>query len=480
MDPITNGNGWKLEVVRGKDAGRVFALGVGEVVIGNAPGEGSGLDLASQESASSPRRMAARHASLDCSPKGLTLRDLESPGGTFVNRQRVLPGQAKPLQPGDVIQLGGVQLKVVGAQAPTAPSTQAPISTHSGSNLGAFTYAIPGGPTCRSWDDVLTASAQRWSVLREELVSGKLAGFLVSIGRGELAPSPRTPGTPDERLDAWLGSLPTTKEARPELDVHPSRLVIRVTPGGGTIRRSVQVANVGLRLMKSTATVEPTGVPWLKLEAPFAGQTFVTLEGTDVWLEVAIPEKLPAPLTAELVIDGNGGSKRIKVILEAKPVSGEVIETSSPSGAEAPSNLTFSDLIARQSPVARVATWSFAALVVRLLVGVASGSIGADAMTASGGDSPRLVGVAVMLAGVGGLLGGVLASRRGGPREIPTGAFAGGFAGVIGAAALVACCRSVEPFLGGWSTSIIAVCGLWGMIGAALAGLSILFVKRKS
>ena len=36
MGSTLNGNGWKLEVVRGKDAGRVFALTSGEVVLGNA------------------------------------------------------------------------------------------------------------------------------------------------------------------------------------------------------------------------------------------------------------------------------------------------------------------------------------------------------------------------------------------------------------------------------------------------------------
>ena len=52
-----------------------------------------------------------------------------------------------------------------------------------------------------------------------------------------------------------------------------------------------------------------------------------------------------------------------------------------------------------------------AALVIRLVIGVASGSLGEDAMTASGPDSPRLIRVAAMLA-VG---FGVLARPAGGP-----------------------------------------------------------------
>src|SRR5689334_7878301 len=140
MTSMMNGDGWALEVVRGKDAGRVFALRAGEIVLGNAPGEAGGLDLADQESAASPRRMAGRHAALECSPRGLAVRDLESPGGTFVNRQRVLPGKATPLRAGDVIQLGGVQLKVV-AKAPAAvgapPHPSSPARGGEGTKLPA-------------------------------------------------------------------------------------------------------------------------------------------------------------------------------------------------------------------------------------------------------------------------------------------------------------------------------------------------------
>jgi hypothetical protein len=474
MDPKANGNGWSLQVVRGRDPGRVFALTFGEVVLGNAPGNGSGIDLATQEADSPARKMASRHASLDCSRVGLAVRDLESPGGTFVNRQRILPGQAKPLQVGDVIQLGGVQLQVVEATA-KAPASVAPPSSKSETS---FTYAIPGGPTCRSWDDVMTASAQRWKELRGELVSGRLASFLTSIGRGDLAPSPQTPGSPDERLDAWLGSLPVTREARPELDVHPGKLVIRVAPGGGSSRRTIRIANVGLRLLRSTARVEPPSTPWLKIAPEFASGPFLTVEETELPVDVAIPETLTTPLKAEVIVDGNGGSKRVAVTLEAKTAQTEFPESEAP--ADQPGGgVSLSELIARQSPTTRIVSWGLVALAVRLLVGVASGSIGEDGMTASGLDSPSLGRVAVVLAGLGGLLGGIFAKGRGGVREAPTGAFAGGCAGVIVASALVAACRSVEPVLGGWSSSIVAVCMAWALIGAGLAALSTLVVKGK-
>ncbi|WP_435010908.1 FHA domain-containing protein [Tundrisphaera lichenicola] len=465
MSSTSNGHGWALEVVRGKDGGRVFALSLGEIVLGNAPADARGIDLADQESPGSPRRMAARHASVEIFDNSLALRDLESPGGTFVNRKRVLPGRSEPLRDGDVIQLGGVQLRVV-SKSSAAPKPAPPPG-------GPFSYAIAGGTTCRTWDDFLTASSQRWESVREELTSGRLAAFLESIGRGDLAPSPASPGKPDDRLDAWLGSLPTSKPARPELEVHPTRLVVRVAPGGGLVRKTVRVSNVGHRLLRSTARIEPPGLAWLAIAHEFAGRNFATIEGTDLTVEVTIPESLPAPLKAELVIEGNGGSKRVAVVLEAKATTPE----GTPNEPAVASGATWSELIARQSPVARVATWGLVALALRLLVGVAGGSIGEDAMTASGPDSPGLAGVALALALIGAMAGAGLASYRGGAREALPGGFAGGCAGVIASTGLVAICRSIEPILGSWANSIVAVCLLWAILGAGLAGLSTMVVK---
>lgn len=473
MDPKASRNGWCLEVVRGRDAGLTFALGAGKIVLGNSPGEGPAIDLARQEGDAAARRMSARHALLECSKQGLAVRDLESPGGTFVNRQRILSGQARPLRAGDVIQLGGVQLKVVDAHSPAEPSPPpVPVSV-------PFLYTFAGGPTCRSWDDLLTASAQRWEALRGELVSGRLAAFAGSIGRGDLAPSPTAKGSPDERLDAWLGAIPTTRPARPELDVHPSRLLVRVAPGGGTTRRVIRLANVGHRLLRSTARVEPAGTSWLTLSPEFAGREILTVEETELAVEITIPAVLDAPLSAEVVIEGNGGSKRVAVVLEAKSAVSDPIGTV--GEAERPTEgVTLGEWIARQSMASRVASWALVALAVRLLVGVAGGSIGEDGMIASGPSVPSLGRVALAIGAVGAILGGLLAARKGGLREAPGGAFAGGFAGVIVASALVAACQAVEPSLGSWSASVVAVCLAWALFGSALAGLSGLVVGGKS
>jgi hypothetical protein len=308
------GNGWTLEVVRGRETGRVYALARGETVLGNALNGVPGLDLAHQEG-DSPRRMAARQAKLDYDARGLTVADLDSPGGTFVNRQRLLPGQARTLQPGDLIQLGGVQLKVVaGASTTPLPKSEAkakvqarpiapapapavttappprpsprptaaptPTQARAGPLPSAFTLAT--GARCRSWDDFLTVSAQRWPAMRDELVSGRLAAFLASIGRGDVAPSAQAAGTPDERLDAWLGTLPTTRPSRPELEVHPSTLKVRAIPGGGMTRASLQISNTGYRLLRTDVRVEPAGASWVKVPDASARGPIVTVDQTEL------------------------------------------------------------------------------------------------------------------------------------------------------------------------------------------------------
>ncbi len=148
---------------------------------------------------------------------------------------------------------------------------------------------MASGATCRTWDDFLTVSAQRWAALRDELTSGRLAAFLARVGAGAMAPSADAPGTPDERLDAWLGSLPTTRPGRPELEVHPETLAVRAATGGGTIRQAVQITNVGYRLLRSTVRVEPSAASWLRVPAEFARGPFVTVDRTEVPVEVQSP-----------------------------------------------------------------------------------------------------------------------------------------------------------------------------------------------
>jgi hypothetical protein len=494
MSTTTTANGWALEVVRGKDTGRRYALRPGEMVLGSKPGGPSAIDLADQE-ADSPRRMAPQQAKIECRTQGVTLTDLESPGGTFVNRQRILPGQARALQGGDVIQVGAVQLKVVADAAPATPSASSPPAAAKPSapqppplptpsrpspppvsaqfaKTGAFLFNLKSGATCRSWDDFLTISAQRWSDLRDELISGRLAAFLASIGRSELSPDPNLPGTPDERLDAWLGRVPASRTAQPELNVHPATLVVRVAAGGGITRRKLVINNTGHRLLRATARVEPAATTWLKIAPEFASKSFVTVEETELPLEIATPDVYRGSLTASVVIESNCGTQRIGVVLEP-PVGPDDI----PVGPAAPTPRAewgLADWVARQPSQLRFVACTVIGFLGRLALGIAS------ALFASDGPRPGLLGPVLLWAVLGALLGLWVARSRGERRDWLACGFAGAIAGILVAALFVAACRSIEPLLGaalsGW---LLVDAALWAGIGVAFAGSSLWLLPVK-
>jgi len=232
---------WVLEIVRGRENGRRYLVGPGESQIGTALAGARGFDLADQEDPSSPRRMAGKQACLTATADALSIRDLESPGGTFVNRQRLLSGQVRVLQPGDLVQLGGVQLQVkreaeAEARAEPKPEPRSQPTAPGGPGPMSISYTIAGGGTCRTWDDFLTLAAQRWNLVRDELTSGRLAEYLKRIQRTDLLPRPDAGMTADEQLDAWLARLPATRSSAPELDVHPQTLIVRAAAGGGLRR----------------------------------------------------------------------------------------------------------------------------------------------------------------------------------------------------------------------------------------------------
>lgn len=452
--------GWSLEVVRGREAGRTFALIGRETVLGNALGGRPGIDLAHQE-ADAPRRMAARQAVVESTTTGLAVRDLDSPGGTFVNRRRVLPGQSLPLQAGDVLQLGSVQLRVVPGSEVKPPASGPPGSP----------FVLKSGATCRTWDDFLRVAAQRWGDLRDELTSGRLDGWLASIGRSDLVAPRPSHAKPDDHLDAWLARLPTTRPARPELDVHPARLVVRVTPGGGTVARSVRVANVGHRLLHIKAAIEPAA-GWVTVD----GATLAVVDQLDLPLEITIPRTLPTPLRAALRLDGDGGSKVVELVLEAKTAPDPIAAGPGPSG---PSPLEW---LAGVPAGPRLVALGLGGFVLRFVVGVAGGTLGADGMRAAGPSHPGLLGVVAVFAVAAGVVGAILAGRRGGLGMLGFGAISAAIAGSGTAAVVVAACRAIEPsVLGPWATSPVAAALLWAAIGAAAAGASLLLAPdRKS
>ena len=460
---------WILEVVRSRIVGRRYQVGTGETPIGNALAGVQGFDLADQES-SSPRRMAGRHACLTATGDALSIRDLEGPGGTFVNRQRLLAGQARPLQPGDLIQLGGVQLEVkregqLEAQTPR-PAQPQPLPQV---QPRPAALSIPGGSTCKTWDDFLILAAQRWALVRDELTSGRLAEHLRRIGRTDLVPRPEPTQTADEQLDAWLARLPASRSSDPELDVHPQTLVIRAATAGGLIRKSLRITNVGYRLLRSTVRVEPAASMSIRVAAEFSARPFLTIDHTDIPVEIELPENARSTTLGTVVVESNGGTRRIEIRLERPALNTAIAEGVNGSG---PVDLVIDtrplgELIAAQPVARRLILVPLALVVFRLPVLVAA----LIPLGPSGPSSfePRLGSITLLLATAGALIGIARGSET---RDRAACGFTGGIIGLLAAALGFALIRSVESLLGGWASSPFAALLLWALLGVAIALIS--------
>lgn len=102
----------RLEVVRGERLGSTFPVLEGRNVVGRMVNGPVDIDLTGQEP---PERVwtSRHHACVIFDGKAVILEDMNSLNGTFVNRQRVFPGQQRVLQPNDVVQIGTVQLRML-------------------------------------------------------------------------------------------------------------------------------------------------------------------------------------------------------------------------------------------------------------------------------------------------------------------------------------------------------------------------------
>ena len=104
----------KLKVIRGLKIGVEFPIYPEYNYIGRADEKPVDIDLEDQEP---PDRVwcSRQHSVIhfDEAAGILTIEDLNSSNGTYVNRNKVYPGQKKQLAPNDVVQIGTVHLKVL-------------------------------------------------------------------------------------------------------------------------------------------------------------------------------------------------------------------------------------------------------------------------------------------------------------------------------------------------------------------------------
>jgi hypothetical protein len=108
---LNQGTKARLLVIRGLRPNWEYRVYEGRNIIGRADQQPVDIDLQPQEP--EQRVWSSRqHAAITWEAGQMVIEDLASANGTYVNRQRVPPGEKRPLQMGDVIQIGEVQIKV--------------------------------------------------------------------------------------------------------------------------------------------------------------------------------------------------------------------------------------------------------------------------------------------------------------------------------------------------------------------------------
>jgi hypothetical protein len=338
---------------------------------------------------------------------------------------------------------------------------------------------MAGGAQCRSWDDFLVQAAQAWQALRDELTSGRLADYLRRIHRPDLVPHGGSNRSPDDQLDEWLARIPATQSSAPELDVHPETLLVQSKTGGGVARMSLRVTNVGYRLLRCTARVEPPDARWVQLRPEHDGRPFLTIEQTELPVELELPETTDRPRRALIVVESNGGTRRVEVRIE-RPADEIVIPDAAGGAVFTGASAWMSRVtqrIAGLSPLGRIAGGCAIAIALRLVVSITNALpfVGAGAPF----FAPRLFSFAIVLVAAGVLAGLVLARGSGEPRDLPVAGFAGGALGLLAAAVWFAAVSSVERMLGSGSISLGAIALLWGSIGATVALVTVLLIPHR-
>lgn len=102
----------KLVVLRGMRIGAEYPVYEGRNIIGRFADKPVDIDLVSQESVEQIW-CSRQHAALILEKGSVLLEDLNSLNGTWLNGVRVHAGQPRPVKPGDVVQIGTVQMKLV-------------------------------------------------------------------------------------------------------------------------------------------------------------------------------------------------------------------------------------------------------------------------------------------------------------------------------------------------------------------------------
>ena len=102
----------KLIVLRGQKIAQEYPIYPGRNIIGRFADKPVDIDLNAQE-AEGQVWSSRQHAAITYDKGMVLIEDLNSLNGTWVNGTRLHPGQQRQLKPGEMIQIGTVQLKLM-------------------------------------------------------------------------------------------------------------------------------------------------------------------------------------------------------------------------------------------------------------------------------------------------------------------------------------------------------------------------------
>ena len=108
--------------------------------------------------------------------------------------------------------------------------------------------------------------------------------------------------------------------------------MIRAATAGGLICKSLRITNVGYRLLRSTVRVEPAASMSIRVAAEFSARPFLTIDHTDTPVEIELPENARSTTLGTVVVDSNGGVRRIEILLERPALNTATAEGVNGSG----------------------------------------------------------------------------------------------------------------------------------------------------
>ncbi|HEX5270955.1 MAG TPA: zinc ribbon domain-containing protein [Gemmataceae bacterium] len=191
-----------------------------------------------------------------------------------------------------------------------------------GSRPFAAPFVLPGGKSCRNFNQLALACQEDRTAALTVLTKGHLETFLAAQGRADLAEAARAASRGAARtangeraLDDFLGRLPAPALLAPRLLVEPELIDLGILQPGQDRRCEVVLRNKGMRLLYGSVSCD--GCPWLSLgNGPvrqrmlfqFSGQTAIPLR--------VLGSRLRAfrdPQAAEVRVESNGGTATVVV-----------------------------------------------------------------------------------------------------------------------------------------------------------------------